>query len=186
MAKTSGSKKHPDPQKVFELAEAFRDAGMILMRQLLGDGGLLLCDASHGQKGVPTVVVAAFNLELYLKCLLCIEKGRAVYGHDPLKLFRELSPAMRKRVTGHYNAIVAKDPDIDRIKLFSPKGDLSIIGVLRRAVGMFDEFRYYYEWQFSTEKGYLADWVAVAARRVILELHPSWYKEGAQATSPRR
>src|SRR5271154_7309305 len=48
---------------------------------------------------VPTAVIGALCIELFLKALICIETGRNPTGHHLLHLFNALSVKTRNRIT---------------------------------------------------------------------------------------
>jgi HEPN domain-containing protein len=74
----------------------------------------------------PVVVLGALTTELFLKCLISIETGKASHGHDLKELFDELSPETRARIERAWdNDIVPlrnkEWDDIERFGLEMPR-----------------------------------------------------------------
>jgi hypothetical protein len=71
-----------DPLKIYMNAERFR----------IADNQLRSTDPQvMNVVGLPTLVLCAFASELYLKCLLVVETGKAAPTHNLKALFRELA-----------------------------------------------------------------------------------------------
>ena len=77
----------------------------------------------------PAIVCAAFGIELYLKAIITVEKGKAT-GHELLKLFVRLSPQSK--------AALATELSLPEKELLQKLSYIS---------GTFVEWRYIYETQ---------------------------------------
>lgn len=83
-----------DPLKTARQAQSFNRAKEILWAQIQSDK----VDAVELHPSSCTL--AAFSCELFLKCIICIEKGDAPKGHDLLPLYKELKPETRRQLDG--------------------------------------------------------------------------------------
>lgn len=83
----------PNPILIFLQANGFSQAYNILSDQEH------LPPTTMASIGYPQIVLSAFAIELYLKCLICIETGRAPpHGHHLKHLFDRLAPETRRRI----------------------------------------------------------------------------------------
>jgi len=124
----------------------------------------------------PSMVLSAFASELYLKCLLCLETGRAPQIHHLRNLFDKLLPETRERLKSLWDSDIKRAerqrvlehirtlPDGHRLRVDLPS-------VLVLGANAFQELRYFYE----TEKSFflLSDFPNLL-RTVILERMPWW------------
>jgi len=122
------------------------------------------------------MVLSAFAIELYLKCLLCLETARLHRGHNLKNLFDSLQPKTRARLTELWDADIMK-PERQRVLAFirsRPDGDklrLDLPSVLVLGANAFEELRYFYEGERSY---FLLSDFPNALRAVILERVPGW------------
>jgi hypothetical protein len=113
---------------------------------------------------------------LYLKCLLCLETGRAHHGHHLRNLFDKLQPDTRERLKALWD-VESKKPArqrvLDHIRSL-PGGDKlrdDLPNLLLVGANAFQELRYFYE----TEKSiFLLQELPNVLRGVILERMPWW------------
>ena len=96
------------------------------------------------------IVCLAFSLELYIKDLLCVVKGKAPREHSILKLFKKLPEEIELEVFS-YDAI-SKNPFITRGNLFSAKRFTSeftaydgFVEKIQEISDGFENWRYSYE-----------------------------------------
>jgi hypothetical protein len=82
---TKRPKTNLDPRKIFVHATKFHEADHRLRNTVPPDRPEDVPKIAH-----PAMVLSAFASELYLKCLLCIEKGSAPEEHNLKKLFNGL------------------------------------------------------------------------------------------------
>ncbi len=90
-----------DPFKVFMNAEGFRRADILLRTKQ--DPQLAVAVAS------PALVLSAFASELYMKCILVIEKGKAPGWHHLKNLFDLISPAIQRKIERKWMQHTASD-----------------------------------------------------------------------------
>jgi hypothetical protein len=100
------ARKSPDPLKIFVNAERFRIADLTLRSSQYQNVAVAVAG--------PALVLSAFASELYLKSLICIETGKAVFGHELQPLFKKLSGVSQKNIEDRWNAFVAR-PERQRI-----------------------------------------------------------------------
>src|SRR5262245_1269350 len=94
-------KKSLDPFKIFQHASRFHESD----RRLRGtfhpsnpyDIGIIV---------LPSSVLSVFASELYLKCLLCIERGTFPDTHNLKTLFKKLLPSTRRALEDLWDADV--------------------------------------------------------------------------------
>jgi hypothetical protein len=124
----------------------------------------------------PSMVLCAFAIELYLKCLLCIETGKVTKGHDLKGLFLRLDPSTRKRLEDLWNESLKrpeKQRNFDGIRKL-PEGDQlqsDLLYVLGIGSNAFEELRYLYE---TKRSHFLLDDFPDMLHAVILEKFPDW------------
>jgi hypothetical protein len=158
-----------DAQEIFRQALAFEDAANALQDRLVGgpvDDTTPVSQTVSGSRNdfCPQVVLEAFAIELYLKCILAIEGTAPPRRHDLWEnLFVLLTPDNKRRLTHHYNEVLAG----------TTAPPLDIEEALKQSAKAFESFRYLYE-HLDETLVYSAAMVATAARRLILELRPAW------------
>ncbi len=137
---------------IFDAANDFRIASEIL-------------ESRFGQKVFPlrsTIVTTAFSAELYLKCLLNIEKNNNSNGHSLKDLYQKLGNNLRMKIEANYkNASSTKKQTKD---------------VLDECKDIFVDWRYIYEKQnsaFSIDFRALRH-IVVALDKTVRELKPEW------------
>ena len=86
-------KSHDNCFKIFVHASHFHESDHRLRNTVPADRPDQLPLVAH-----PSMVLSAFATELYLKCLLCLETGRAPHGHHLRNLFDQLLPETRERL----------------------------------------------------------------------------------------
>ena len=82
-----------DPLKIFVHASRFHNSEKRLRNSVPADKPEDVPQIAH-----PAMVLSVFASELYLKCLLTIETGKAPPTHNVKALFRDLQPTTRKRL----------------------------------------------------------------------------------------
>jgi hypothetical protein len=97
-----------DPSKIFVQADCFYQALAVLCN----------VEPENMQLGValiqPTVVIGALTIELFFKCLLCIETGKVPRTHDLRSLFERLTLTSRERILEGWEKIAARWAEWDR------------------------------------------------------------------------
>ena len=115
---------------------------------------------------IPSSVLLAFSLEIFLKCLMQVRGNNPIRGHKTKELFSELSLRDRRHIGHMFRSERATRGDT-----------VSLKSVFARASNYFDEMRYGYEKPVPRLpaggiKG--LDLAAEAVRLVILDKHPDW------------
>ena len=113
--------------------------------------------------GPVCVVVAAFSVELYLKCLLSIECGQYPETHDLQKLFDQLKRETREALRKTHDARPSRPGKLD--DLLAKGGDT------------FNKVRYLFEHRHQIEFG--LNWFGEVVRQRIINLHPDWEAKDA-------
>src|ERR1700745_2660716 len=86
-----------EPERIFQQAIRFHQAQKILERSP---------DDQREALVQPVCVLAAFTIELLLKCLIRIEGGSPPRDHDLLELFKLLSARTRERLEAMWSDYV--------------------------------------------------------------------------------
>lgn len=125
----------------------------------------------------PAVVVAAFAVELYLKCLVCME-GKRVPRHHVLKdIFRELAPETQTAFRDAWDAHVAADANFQILMSHVQKLSERFVGLdwdwhIDAASEVFARVRYIYEGR-TQNAFFLGDFLPWM-RNFILSKEPTW------------
>jgi hypothetical protein len=170
-----------DPHKIFLLAESFTRALNLAGNQMLPPsppgvtvGGLF--DASDTESATmemaPLLILDSFALELYFKCLICIETGTAPFTHNLLHLYQSLSQSTQIRLKKHYDTFAAEPLATMRRTIKNLDG--SIEAALKASAEAFIVYRYVYEKTPLAGTGYFGGAVRWAAIVLILEMRPTW------------
>lgn len=174
-AKTAG-RTPPDPERMFKHAAVFEFVALFL-----SDYSIKKLNAAPPGVGVAIpdaarIVNSALSLELYLKCLLSIEKGDYDFEHELVKLFNAISPARQLRIKELFVEEFNRIPHLVYLRqVATDKKEYEFDRILERANHAFVEWRYAFE---GLESGvqYNGQPVRNAVRRVILEIKPDWIK----------
>jgi hypothetical protein len=173
-AKATG-RTPPDPQKIFRHAADFEFATLYLADYIIKKlesasprTPVLVPDASR-------IVNSSLSLELYLKCLLSLEKGDYTRGHEIVKLFNDLSIDRRTRIKELFAEEFNRIPHLVYLRQQAKdKKKYEIEQILQQANNTFVEWRYAFEGLKNVE--YTGQPVRNAVKRVILEIKPDWMK----------
>jgi hypothetical protein len=122
------------------------------------------------------VVVSALAVELFLKCLICMETGRTSRGHYLRQLFDQLSPDTRRDIDAIWrNEVVpfraAMWNGMERLGGGTVPRDLPT--ALSMANKSFEKVRYLYEGDLDGVAYILTD-LPTILRRVIVHRRPEW------------
>lgn len=132
-----------------------------------------------------STVCLAFSLELYLKCLLRIEKKDYGKEHNLAHLFDMLG-RRNKRVIKQYWYAKAHEYIEDHIARaygnIKKKPDANFEYALSVSRNAFTSMRYIYENGIPKDQGWLAGHILECARQAILDKRPQW--RGAKQISP--
>ena len=162
-----------DPLRIFMHAQGFLAAEDYITNIDLKQNLQLALEMS--QAGM---VLSAFNCELFLKCLICLETNVVPPGHDLDELFEKLSPKTRARCIEIWDSEVVPlrnsmwtKTEQEFGKGETLKRDLpSAIKAGRRA---FEKMRYSYEPESKNSQFIISD-LPRLLYYVILEKKPEW------------
>lgn len=162
-----------DPVKIFRLAEEYNKAGSALQqiaiqRLQVGNGKVHLL--KEPEVFAPPSMVNAFACELYLKCLLCMDKGLYPDTHQYTELIGAMNLQTVSRLKKIYQSIIAQHPKSN----LPGYTDDSFEEAIRRSNAAFVKFRYFYEGMHTEGEGWFGGRIVSAARELILETNPSW------------
>ena len=107
-------------------------------------------------------VLAALSVELYLKCLLFIERGQYPAIHDLKVLFGQLKCQTREALRKKHDARAERSGNLEEL--------------LDKGKDTFEKVRYIYE-RHETE--YALNWLGELVRQTIVNLHPDWESDDA-------
>jgi hypothetical protein len=147
----------------FRTAEAFLEASEVLH-----------ADGKAGNDRLLVIVfatLAAFQLEMYLKCLLLVEEGLHREGHDVLKLFQSLSVKTQAELTQAHETYIADCPEFLAL-LKSRNLSADVLSLLDRARDAFRDFRYAHEGKGGSTWALTS--LVMSIRSRILRAHPEW------------
>lgn len=125
-----------NPKHVLRSAEQFEQTAN-LVNQQIGMGG-------HHPPIAPFIVNITFSIELYLKCLIVMEKNsKPKKTHSLYTLFKEVSSASRKAITDDFNDLINSDPMTNAMKKEIPHLKTDIHSVLLGMNKAFEQWRYH-------------------------------------------
>jgi hypothetical protein len=163
-------------ERIFEHAECFYQASAVLHSH---DPVGLHPDNLEKTAAVtliePRIVIDAFTTELFLKCLVCIETGRAPHEHNLKKLFDQLSEGTRARIQRCWDSEVAtrRREEWDNFERFGLKIARDLPSALAKGTNAFKRYRYSYEDDTEDLHYYLED-LPVLLERLILAMKPEF------------
>jgi hypothetical protein len=157
----------PFEMKVFAQAENFHMAHNVLSER--SDARLA------AMVGYPAMVLSAFASELYLKCLLLLEKRHSPNTHDLKKLFELLSNPAQLRITNLWDEQVRRKKDYWTLlqQHAGPSLALDLPSALAAGAKSFEIMRYIHEGTPQGFSFFLTDLPEVL-RQSILEVQPLW------------
>jgi hypothetical protein len=159
-----------DPLKIYLNAEGFRFADTCL-RRAGSDPNVM------NVIGTAQMVLAAFTLELYFKCLLCLETGKVPQTHNLKALFLGLTHSTRQRIDALWNP---KAIELDYLfnTMERVTGTLvprDLAAALDISANAFVRIRYAHE---DDKSAFIVGDLPSIVRRVILEKMPDWASVG--------
>jgi hypothetical protein len=132
----------------------------------------------------PPAMVEAFAVELYFKCLLTLDWGKAPRGHKVKdELFDKLKPATQQSLRWIYNNQLKTDAGAKAFAKLHPRIPMGLDTCLSLYNDVFETIRYAYEEKRIT----VGAWAILnsALRATILAIRPDWEKkESPDRTSP--
>lgn len=176
-----------DPHHIYMLAEEYRlmahkTSPFVVERagamSITGGfaSGVVKYENSHFI--APLITLHAFSFELFLKCLMLLDKMTVPFTHDTKNLFNALPVSRKSRISKLY---------ADWQKTRPPKEQIDIQRALNESSDAFEFYRYIFEAIPNApflKHGWLAGGVRDAVRRVILEISPQWEEPAISGTEP--
>jgi HEPN domain-containing protein len=156
-----------EPERIFQQAIRFHQAQTLLMEISPNDQRELLAP--------PVCVLAAFTIELMLKCLIRIEGGIPPREHDLLCLFNLLSAPTRERLEAMWRDYVQSLP-AETTEPFEQAGwpiQSELPSALAAARRGFEVIRYWHEDPDEDCPFYLTE-LPKMLKSVAFELRPDW------------
>lgn len=160
-------------ERLFDNAESFRKSADVIYR---------ISDDAPITYGIPAYTLYAFSLELYLKCVIAIEKNMAPRKHKLYELYKEIGFENQNRLKELYELVVApslskrqyvcdvlKQEGIDGVP---DPSDLE--AVLKVSTDAFTALRYIHELESREGASFQAGAVLGAIRKLIFELRPNF------------
>ncbi len=145
MSNQNQQKLAPNFRKMYQLAKHYLEASRLLDEQARGeDWG---CSA-------PRLLVDSFAVELLLKCLFVMDTdSKPPRGHDWEKLFEALTPHSKNAIREAFDRLISSNPVLSRLDVINPEASKTtdFKRSLKAAKNTFDNRRYLYESQSSTE-----------------------------------
>jgi hypothetical protein len=120
---------------------------------------------------LPRVVLAAFVLELYLKCIIAIERTqrKILRSHDHCELFNAISPNAQKAVKHEYQDLISsRNGYVQLMSAQFPGQNLDFDSVLDAGKSAFILFRYAYENDNCSLLKWPSDPIIAAVRSYLL------------------
>ena len=153
----------------------FKASGAATAAIVLGQRGHYDADLS-----LPSVISAAFSLELYLRSMLALEKKfPPKVLHDLLDLFIKLSPETQGAIRSSANPLIKrsmKNLKAEATRLNAPIAKLpsSVEECLARSRNAFVGLRYIFESKNDVPAEWFGTSISNATRDAILSRHPEW------------
>jgi hypothetical protein len=117
----------------------------------------------------PSMVISAFSIELFLKCILIIEKQPAPLIHNLASLYKRISHKRKRRID-----LLWEQHARPRLSHFATSENMptDLGNALARCSTAFERLRYAYE-DYANVVYYLGDLPPIL-RNIVLEIHPDW------------
>lgn len=157
-----------DPKIIFLQAEAFKNSAIFINNK-----AFKYSYHNHPLDRkfyITQKVNEAFSFELYLKCLMGIETGNFVEGHDLLELFQGLSQQTQDKIIANHEKGIIYGPVHTLLHGIGAKDDF--LDVLSNTGKAFVELRYMFDdaKYLNYDFGFTINFV----RWMILELRPDY------------
>jgi hypothetical protein len=168
IADTTRSAGH-DPDQVFNIASHFAESAALLHRAttqvLSGPERTVQLPFL-----IPAIVCSAFSVELFMKCLIMVEKGDPPWKHSLRLLYSQLSHASRAAIARRFGGLMQAYPIDQAMRAQAPQVSFAIDDVLNLVDKVFEQFRYPYAYQGEIRGAYGLGELAQAVRERIVEL----------------
>jgi hypothetical protein len=171
-----------DPANIWMHADCFYQTLRILYNINPGNDQLAITIAQ------PAMVIGALTIELFLKCLICIETGKVPRIHHLRELFDMLTPKTRSRIAEQWDNLIVpyRKPEWDAmegaVKITIARDLPTALTVGSEA---FEKIRYSYEGVSEDLQYYLQDLPPLLGQ-TVLEMKPEWknLRKPAQPVQP--
>jgi hypothetical protein len=181
VASRNQHKAQVDPEKLFLHGVSFHEAQIVLTEQTPD-----VHSVEARAMAAPACVLSAFACELFLKCLVCIERGYQPRGHDLLVLFNLLSAQTRERLreiwAHHAQTYQDKVQEFRAMHGFTFETEL--VAALKKGRRAFDLIRYRHEERREEFAFYLGA-LPYMLRNRAFELRPDWAEQAKKAWHER-
>ncbi len=157
--------KANDWERVFNIASGFADSAAVLHRE----SARVLSGPEQTVKVpfvIPGIVCSAFSVELFMKCLVMVERGGAPRTHRLITLFSRLAPDSRVAIAHRFDELIAASPTAQAMKGQFPDVSLTIDDVLDTVDRVFEQWRYAYEGQAGSAYG-LGELAQAVCERIL-------------------
>jgi len=118
----------------------------------------------------PSVVCMAFSVELFLKCLILVEKGNFQPTHKIQELYLKLPMTSQKAISDKFDEFIATSPTIRAMQAEYPNISSKLDDVLKVVNEAFVDWRYIFEGNAGSLYG-LGE-LCEAIRGRIIEIKP--------------
>jgi hypothetical protein len=159
---------------MFIVAETYRDACFVLCERLKAMSQVRKTDTRVWMyMHTPAVILSALSIEVYFKCLIAIETGKAAWGHDLEKLFGKLDPAIQERLHREFEASTLRNPSWRLKKAMGIAAPSDLKSLLRKGKLAFEKVRYPYDYS-PEELAFELGRLQIPTRNIILDRKPEW------------
>jgi hypothetical protein len=165
-----------DPVKIFHHASRFHKSFDHLLRSVKPDDGGKIHEQDIGVVSHPSMVLSVFSSELYLKCLLCVEKDAVPDTHNLKQLFEGLEVRTRHALDDRWDTDIRrpeKQAILEKVRAL-PKGKdirLDLRYAIDVGANSFIRLRYFYE---GLPVFFLLQDLPFVLRNCIIDQFPSW------------
>jgi hypothetical protein len=161
-----------DPKEIFLQARRFLSTERLLWAPIMENPKL------SAEVAQPCMVMSALSSELFLKCLICLEKGVVPAGHHLAALYEELANDTKIRIEQKWDSeIVPLRGDVWNAVEVSTNGkivfEIDLPSALQAGNRAFEHIRYNYEPESVNSDFYIGDLPALLMK-VILQKKPEW------------
>jgi hypothetical protein len=129
-----------DPKKMFNTAQSYYEASLIVNKQVFDKPSL----------GLSIIVLQCLSLEIFLKCVYNLENTQNADGHHFVDLYNSLSDNTQNGINTFYDFFSSISPIRSIIQKQCPSTDLSLLGCLEASNKAFENLRYGYEGKHSS------------------------------------
>lgn len=124
----------------------------------------------------PYITVSSFSIELFLKCLYALEKGKKAKNiHKLYQLYDALSDDSKIIIKMLYEMYAEKDPSLIVLKSKVPEMKTDLEDILKDMSNAFVNWRYSYEGNLTSFQGSGPIINAIIGR--ISMLQPDWFEK---------